>query len=157
MWNFEVIVFISSLTYRDHHYCTFNGNCELSKLFLTSQCETLWRNCFNVSFSSCLSCLSIYYIRILIWYNFGLLPVCKQWNLIWVFVKLCSKWNQTDHRSSCSQMFFKISVLKNLANFTRKRLWWSRLFLINLQAWSPATLLKETLTQVFSREICENF
>ena len=34
--------------------------------------------------------------------------------------------------SSRSQMFFKIAVLKNIANFTGKRLYWS-LFLIKLQ------------------------
>ena len=36
-------------------------------------------------------------------------------------------------RSSRSQMFFKIDVLKNFANFTGKHLCWS-LFLIKLQA-----------------------
>ena len=34
-------------------------------------------------------------------------------------------------RSSRSQMFFKIAVLKNFAIFARKHLWWI-LFLINL-------------------------
>ena len=38
-------------------------------------------------------------------------------------------------------MFFKISVLTNLANFPEKNLCWS-LFLINLQAWRPTILLK---------------
>ena len=45
------------------------------------------------------------------------------------------------HRSSRSQMFFKIVVLKNFAKFTRKHLCWS-LFSIKLQALRPATLLK---------------
>ena len=45
-------------------------------------------------------------------------------------------------RSSRSQMFFKIGVLKNLAIFTRKYLSWS-LFLIKLQAKRPAFLLKK--------------
>ena len=40
------------------------------------------------------------------------------------------------YKSSHSQMFFKISVLTNLANFPEKNLCWS-LFLINLQAWRP--------------------
>ena len=31
------------------------------------------------------------------------------------------------------------------------------LFLIELQAWKPATVLKETLTKVFFCEYCENF
>ena len=39
-------------------------------------------------------------------------------------------------------MFFKIGVLKNFANFTGKHLCWS-LFLINLQAFRSATLLKK--------------
>ena len=44
-------------------------------------------------------------------------------------------------KSSRSRMFFKISVLKNFAMFTGKHLCWS-LFLKNIQAWRPATLLK---------------
>ena len=44
-------------------------------------------------------------------------------------------------RSSCSQIFFKIIVRKNFAIFTRKHLCW-RLFLIKLQVFRPATLLK---------------
>ena len=43
--------------------------------------------------------------------------------------------------NSCSQMFFKIDVLKNFGNFTGKQLCWS-LFLIKLQSWRPETLLK---------------
>ena len=58
-------------------------------------------------------------------------------------------------RSSRSQMFFKIGVLKNLAIFTRKHLCWS-LFLIKLQAWRPLHFIeKETPTQVFFCEYCE--
>ena len=44
------------------------------------------------------------------------------------------------HRSSRSQMFFKIAVLKIFAIFTGKHLCWS-LFLIKLQPWRPTTLL----------------
>ena len=52
-------------------------------------------------------------------------------------------------RSSLSQMFFKIAVLKNFANFTGRQLCWS-LFLITFQALIPATLLKrDTNTGVF--------
>ena len=47
----------------------------------------------------------------------------------------------TTFRSSRSQMFFTIGVLKNFAIFTEKHLCWS-LFLIKLQASRPATLLK---------------
>ena len=51
--------------------------------------------------------------------------------------------------SSRPQMFFKIEVLKNFANFTGKHLCWS-LFLIKFQALSPATLLKrDSNTGVF--------
>ena len=59
-------------------------------------------------------------------------------------------------RSSRSQMFFKIGVLKILGIFTRKRLCWS-LFLIKLQTLRPATLLKETPTRLLSCEICQIF
>ena len=41
-------------------------------------------------------------------------------------------------------MCFKISALKNFAIFARKRQCWS-LFLIKLQAWRPAFLLKKRL------------
>ena len=52
-------------------------------------------------------------------------------------------------RGSRSQMFFKIGVLKNLANFTGKQLCWS-LFLIELEAARPETLLKrDSSTGVF--------
>ena len=44
-------------------------------------------------------------------------------------------------RSSCSQLFLKISVLKKFAIFTGKRLSWS-LFLIKLLGFRPATLFK---------------
>ena len=44
-------------------------------------------------------------------------------------------------RSSLSQMFFKIGVLKNFANFIGKHQCWN-IFLIKLQAWRPSTLLK---------------
>ena len=53
-------------------------------------------------------------------------------------------------------MFFKISVLRNLANSTGKQLCWS-LFLIKLQAWGLQLHLKETPKQVFSCEIYKSF
>ena len=53
-------------------------------------------------------------------------------------------------RSHCSQMFFKIGVLKDFALFTGKKLCWS-LFLTNFQAWRPATLLKrDSSIDIFS-------
>ena len=47
------------------------------------------------------------------------------------------------------QMFFKIGILKNFANFTRYHLCWS-LFLKMLHAFRPATLLRrDSNTDVF--------
>ena len=45
-----------------------------------------------------------------------------------------------DCGDSLSQMFFKIGILKNFANFTGKHMCWS-LFLIKLLVLRPATLL----------------
>ena len=47
-------------------------------------------------------------------------------------------------RSSCSQMFFKIGVLKNFANFTGRHLYWSP-FLIKLQTF--CNFIKKRLQQ----------
>ena len=60
------------------------------------------------------------------------------------------------HRGSRSHMFFKIGVLINFAIFTGKHRRWT-LFLIKLQFFRPATLSKETPTQVFSCEYCDIF
>ena len=52
-----------------------------------------------------------------------------------------------------------IDPLQNMRSwikFTGKNLCWS-LFLIKLQLWEPATLLKKAPTQVFSCEICKLF
>ena len=67
--------------------------------------------------------------------------------------------NPRKDRSSRSQMFFNIGVLKYFANFTRKQLCWG-LFLIKLQAFRPLGLQyyqKEAPTQVFSCEIMQIF
>ena len=65
-------------------------------------------------------------------------------------------WGETN-RSSLSQMFSKISALKNFANVIGKHQCWS-IFLIKLQAWRSATLLKrDSNTGVFLCEICEIF
>ena len=56
-----------------------------------------------------------------------ILPADAQY-LITKFVIIIS---YNKDRSSRSQMFFKIAVLKNFAIFARKHLWWI-LFLINL-------------------------
>ena len=61
------------------------------------------------------------------------------------------------HRSSHSQMFFKIIVLKNFAIFAEKLLCWS-FFLIKFHVWRPTTLLKrDSTTQMFSFEYYEIF
>ena len=78
---------------------------------------------------------------------------------------LCSKINlwptQTGNwtpksRSSRSQMFFKIGVLKNLINLTGKYLCWI-LSLIKLQAFRPANLLKSDSNAGVSRKMCQIF
>ena len=46
------------------------------------------------------------------------------------------------------EVFYKKSIPKNSSNFIRKHLWWS-VFLIKLQAWVPATLLKRDSTTGF--------
>ena len=53
-------------------------------------------------------------------------------------------------------MFFKIGVLKNFVIFTGKHLRWS-LFCIKQQAFRPATLMKQTPSQVVSCEYYEIF
>ena len=59
-------------------------------------------------------------------------------------------------RSSRSQMFFKIAVLRNFAELSRKCLRCS-LYLIKLKAWRLAFLLKKAPRQVFSCEYFEIF
>ena len=75
--------------------------------------------------------------------------------MLFVHIGKRSNWHKGKTlRSSRSQIFFKIDVLKNLAIFTRKHLCWS-LFLIKLLAWRSAFLLKKTPTPVFFCEYCE--
>ena len=53
-------------------------------------------------------------------------------------------------KSNRLQMFFKIDVLKNLAMFTGKHLYWSY-FLIYSQSWKTAIVLKrDSNTSAFS-------
>ena len=65
-------------------------------------------------------------------------------------------WKLETFRSSHWRCSVKKGVLKNFANVTGKNLCWS-LFLIKLQFWRPAILLKKTPTQVVSCEICKLF
>ena len=57
-------------------------------------------------------------------------------------------------RSSRSQMFFKIAVLKNFAVLSRDNLCWS-LFLVKLQAWRPVFLLKKRIQHRRPAKIAE--
>ena len=47
-------------------------------------------------------------------------------------------------RSSHSQIFFKIGVLKNFSTFTGKYLFWSHFFKL-LLTWRPSSLIKKSL------------
>ena len=58
--------------------------------------------------------------------------------------EFCKIFQKRVSRSSWSQMFFKSGVFKSFALFTGKHLCWS-LFLIKLQAWRHATLVKKIL------------
>ena len=73
--------------------------------------------------------------------NLKLFIIYKE-NRNYSFPTIENKWFS---RISRSQMFLKIGVLKNVANFTGKDLRWS-LFLIKLQAYN---FIKETPTQMF--------
>ena len=59
-------------------------------------------------------------------------------------------------RSSCPEVFYKISVLKSFAKFTGKHLWHSILF-NEVADRRAATLLKKILEQVFSCQFWKNF
>ena len=63
--------------------------------------------------------------------------------------------NLANYRSSNRRYSLKKVVLKNFSKFTGKHLCQS--LLVKLQASAPATLLKETLVQVFSCEFFEIF
>ena len=70
-----------------------------------------------------------------------------------MYHKLKNCLNSRSSRQSCSR---EKAVLENFAIFTGKHLRGS-LFLIELQAWRPATVLKETPTKMFFCGYCENF
>ena len=72
--------------------------------------------------------------------------------LFLVLIKGMRRWRKS--RSSHRRCSAKKVVLKNFAVFTRKHLYWS-LFLIKLQAFRPASLLKWTPTQTFSCKYSE--
>ena len=57
-------------------------------------------------------------------------------------------------RNSPSQMFHKLGVLKNFAEFSGKHLYWSH-FLMHLQAWDQQPHDKMTPAMMFSGEFIE--
>ena len=60
---------------------------------------------------------------------------------------------ERNYRSSRSRLLFKISVLKNFANFTGKHLCWS-VFSIKLQIWRLANLLwRDTNTGAMKKKL----
>ena len=59
------------------------------------------------------------------------------------------------YRSSHSQTFFKITTLEKFAIFTREHLCWS-LFVMKLQPWRPAFLLKRDSNTVVFLSIFQN-
>ena len=61
---------------------------------------------------------------------------------------MCSSPFLNKFRSSLSQIFFKLVVLKNFANLTGKHLFWS-LFLIKLQVLRTTTLLKGDYCEIW--------
>ena len=76
-----------------------------------------------------------------------LIPNILKWQDCKIFTKLVP--SQTPSRSSHRRCSVEKGVLKNLRNFTGKHLCWS-LFLIKLQTFRPATLLRrETKTGFF--------
>ena len=93
-----------------------------------------------------------------LWNSFLLYLVVEIWNKLLYkrgFLKNFSKFSDK-HKQQSSGCVQSKDVLKNFANFTGKNLCWS-LFLIKLEFWGPATLLKKTPTQVFSCEIYKLF
>ena len=73
---------------------------------------------------------------------------CDQWLFQEIFFII--------FRSSCTQMFFKIGVIRNFAIFTGKHLCWS-LFSIKLHALQPTTLFQARPKREFSTgDSCEN-
>ena len=124
----------------------------------TLKMTTLFRRCLALFISTLKSILL--FLWLLVFYYLTNVFVFVLFTLSASHPHLC--W---DNRS---QMFLKIGVLKNFANFTRKHLDWS-IFLIKLQAWNPGTLLKEDfdtskcfpvkfakfLRALFLKNICE--
>ena len=68
-----------------------------------------------------------------------------QWKMVWSVLSWVVALRQpVSNRSSHRRCFVKNVALKNFANFTGRHLCWS-LFLIKLQAFRPATLIKKRI------------
>ena len=91
-------------------------------------------------------CISYWFLHVIM---ISLLKpmISSKFQLQWMYFSYISSYdlnvscNLKMYRSSFSQIFFQIGVLKNFAVFTGKHLYCS-LFIIHLQAWKPKTLLK---------------
>ena len=107
-----------------------------------------------ISFLLCLFGLTYLWWLILLCVFFFLINICysnplkkkEQLYLIMVY----------NFKSSHQNYSVWEDVLKTFTNFTGNYLCWS-LFLIKLQAWGSATLLKRDSTQLLSCEVCEIF
>ena len=92
--------------------------------------------------------LSFYYF---FWEDFFITASKDSSETLWTFSLAAAYF-----RSSRPEVFCKKNVLKNFAIFAGKHLSWD-LFLIKLQDFRPAALLKGNLTQVFSCKYCKIF
>ena len=70
------------------------------------------------------------------------------------FTKVFLSWFFPFNRCSHRRCSVKKGVLKSFANFTGKHLWWS-LFLINLEAFRPVSLLKRLQYRCFPVLSCK--
>ena len=78
-------------------------------------------------------------------------------NFIFNYFSTVWKWTSYSYiiRSSVSQVFFNIDILKNFVIFTGKHLCWN-LFLIKLQTWRPAAILKrDSNISIFALKIAK--
>ena len=81
----------------------------------------------------------------------------KRWVEVQILDKIRTDVKTKNLKAAVCRCSANLGILENFANFTGKHLCWS-LFLINLQAWSPATLLKrDSSTNVIFLLNLQNF
>ena len=103
-----------------------------------------WHMCFPVNFVKFKTSFSTKHLWAAVSLFFSL-DFCKLFVYALYFFLINDKWT----RSSRSQIFFKIGIVKIFENFVVKHLCWS-IFLIKLEAWRSAVLLKrDSNTGVF--------